>query len=143
MKMQQGMKPGQSPYHYLERFVFDMSCQKIMTSTKVPVGLRQCRTAIKGSPSFCSLFHFSHFFCLKNQEKQLPSLQLAQPISAETSIEESPSLEARGGEENSHLPDSQGEGGTQRIRQDPDILLIPKPTDYPSSLETELLITVM
>ncbi|XP_066422872.1 LOW QUALITY PROTEIN: feather keratin Cos1-1/Cos1-3/Cos2-1-like [Molothrus aeneus] len=34
---------------------------------KGAVGLRQVRTAIKGSPSLCSLIHFSHLLLLRNQ----------------------------------------------------------------------------
>nr|XP_005497072.2 feather keratin Cos1-2-like [Zonotrichia albicollis] len=45
-----------------------------MTSTKLPLHLRQCRSAIKGSPSLCSLIHFSHLLLLlfRNQVHLIP-----------------------------------------------------------------------
>ena len=47
-----------------------------MTSTEMPLGLRQCWTAIKGSPSLCALIHFSHLLLLQNQVSGKPLLLL-------------------------------------------------------------------
>ena len=47
-----------------------------MTSTEVPLGLRQGRTAIKGRTNLCSPIHFSHLLLLRIQVSGKPLLLL-------------------------------------------------------------------
>ncbi|XP_071584568.1 feather keratin Cos1-1/Cos1-3/Cos2-1-like [Heliangelus exortis] len=48
------------------------ACQRSITSQQVPLGLRQCRATIKGSPALCSLIHFSCLLLLGNQVNLSP-----------------------------------------------------------------------
>ncbi|KAK4805644.1 hypothetical protein QYF61_022402 [Mycteria americana] len=52
----------------------DLSCitSRYCGSRRVPLGLRQCRATIKGSPALCSLIHFSRLLLLGNQVHPWP-----------------------------------------------------------------------
>ncbi|XP_030321633.1 LOW QUALITY PROTEIN: uncharacterized protein LOC115599767 [Calypte anna] len=65
-------KPGHGPYHHLGRFAFERGLSENYYFPTGALGLRQCRTTIKGSPALCSLIHFSCLLLLGNQVNLSP-----------------------------------------------------------------------